>query len=1269
MRPLALKVVQPAKRPGVRSKARGLVKRERPAQRLSLDWLEPRTLLATLPPVVLDPTKGARALAASGSQSSPTIAVDPVNSQLMVAVWTQNGGSLAGTLSGNPGQTGNGYTTSYVGAAYSVDGGTNWTAFDPTGGVASFYGGVALDVTTLTATPPTPYVQVSDGGVAFDRNHNFYVLMSQRKPDSTAGVLMLEKFQFQLQAGVYTPVQTISDKRIYEWGNPTSTFNQYNYAINPVIAVDQSVPGFVDPTTNVAQSTNFNGTWSNNVYIAWSGVDIPNGFTPDITYNPFVVRIIGSSDGGQNFTGQTRRAITTVNDSRNGLNPDGSLSRTRDPRLTVSQGTSDGSVPSGQVNVVWDDWASLNGANPPQDLIQWSPVTATLFNRLAATLPGTGVTLTDAVDPGNSLPHIPATTTTNAAQSINVNLATTDPRWALPNVVIENLQVEVAINHPAISELRVRLIPPAASGLQPITLLDNNVTAANATKGTGATGAGLGFPFAEQGTLRGTVFWDSTSAASIVGNAGGGASLGVFRPSYSINNAPNGPFPPPTAGATGEGAAAVGTFSLLTDLRGLTAARVQGQWSLEITDFRAGNVGTLRNFALRFTAGIQNPANPTQITRTLTDGTDVTVATSTVRGQTSLQNTALYDLTYPLKINASPFLGVGPGASVAADNTLGSYSQNAGTIYVAYTDKFDPIRDGITNPPADNTDIFFASVVPLAPIRLGAPSAGAIPTPLQAKLNDDSAQQDGNTQSVLTPTFTTGRPQFEPQVAVDQTTGTVAVSYLDGRDDPTGTRVATYVATSLDGGGSFGKQTYVNAPNLAFDPVTGKNVVLGPVPANIPNGGDALFSQGPRQGLAIFDGRIYAAYASDWNGGGGLAATVSAALTAAGPRVVSSTMGVVGEPGDRLNTQRTATNAPEASSLVVSFDRFIDPASFTTGAGAPETVLNSYDFESGVQGWTRTPNTAANLWHRTTTGRSTATGHTGPASFYYGLGETATAQGNYNTGNVNTGTLTSPIITLPVDPVNGTGAPLRQIYLRFKYLLGTDKGSPNTDIASVTIQDVDPATGNATTDPSFPITLASNNPSIGGLADTAGAFTTANLDLTQFAGRSVKISFRFNSVNALNNLNEGWYVDDVAIVQPATPPDVQILYTALDGTQTLLPTSAILAVTPLDPTRLNPSVASSTTSATTFRIDFTPQAGPGTYSYAIGPNINDRIRWLNPTGQTVSGNLMDQNADAIQGASYVPTNLNAPLPDTEQLNALKTIIARADESRAAESSR
>ena len=86
-------------------------------------------------------------------------------------------------------------------------------------------------------------------------------------------------------------------------------------------------------------------------------------------------------------------------------------------------------------------------------------------------------------------------------------------------------------------------------------------------------------------------------------------------------------------------------------------------------------------------------------------------------------------------------------------------------------------------------------------------------------------------------------------------------------------------------------------------------------------------------GLAVADGMIIPVWASNQNLGTatlkvGLGIVSSVLTTAAGPRVLSSTEGPVGEPGDSVNIDRGPDGGPIADSFLVNFDRPIDPSTF-----------------------------------------------------------------------------------------------------------------------------------------------------------------------------------------------------------------------------------------------------------------------------------------------------------------------------------------------------
>ena len=109
----------------------------------------------------------------------------------------------------------------------------------------------------------------------------------------------------------------------------------------------------------------------------------------------------------------------------------------------------------------------------------------------------------------------------------------------------------------------------------------------------------------------------------------------------------------------------------------------------------------------------------------------------------------------------------------------------------------------------------------------------------------------------------------------------------------------------------------------------GRDRVVGPIPDNQsgdnPNT-DGTFSYGTRQGLAVLGGRVFNAWSGNLNGGldgkSYLDIHAAQALIPAGPRVVDGTMGVV--------TTTDTSGTPEARGFTVTFDRPIDPSTFST---------------------------------------------------------------------------------------------------------------------------------------------------------------------------------------------------------------------------------------------------------------------------------------------------------------------------------------------------
>jgi subtilisin-like proprotein convertase family protein len=806
-------------------------------RRLALEALEARSLLAVLPlPTVASRAVVSTTTADTSNESAPTVAVDPTNPLRLVAVWTYHETNVPTP----PFVTVNG--------AYSIDGGASWQGFSPFGNRLS---------NPNTTNPTVPYARVDDGQAAFDRNGNFYVLTRQHT-DNSSGALVLNKFRFT--GGAPIPVAGFGDRVVYQWA-PTG-----DQAVQPTLAVDDTLPSFVDPQTGATQTNPYAG----NVYVGFATVDTaPAGNPAGNNFNPNRIKVVGSSDGGFTFSGQTV------------LNDGSSFGAQRNgrPRLAVLQGTPTGRagapVAGGTVAVIWDDFGSGTNANPPIDFIRSDRLTG------AISVSGTtsGVML-DATDPGGGAAH-------NArVNDFPIAIDASDIRFG----TVSDVQLRLAITHAAVNELRIELVPPTGSNLPSIVLVQAQTnTAGTVNAGIGVSGANLGIL---NGFGVGTTFDDDAARNIVDINPNGGARgaaapyVGVFRPEAGSLAAFN-------------GAAGV-------DNPNSTADRfVGGTWTLRITDNRSGNVGNLANATLTITAGLD-------------DGADRLAATTYVRGGVGDSYTRNTQATTK---------GIGPGLVLASDRTLGAFSPFQGRIYAAYVD-----RDNVNNNPDDNTDIYLVTSDD-AGVTWSAP----------VKASGDDARTDGFSEGDNTFGLAlTGRPQFSPSVAVDQSTGTLALSWYDTRHDAARARVTTYVTASIDGGRSFADDVFANARKTATDAITGATVELGPVPDNqsiAATTAEATYSFGDRQGLAFAGGRIVPLWSGNRNGGADGKARLdilSAVIpVAAGPRIVASTMGPIaltdqfGNPVDPINPGGNAADGtPQLAGFEVTFDRPIDPASF-----------------------------------------------------------------------------------------------------------------------------------------------------------------------------------------------------------------------------------------------------------------------------------------------------------------------------------------------------
>ena len=188
---------------------------------------------------------------------------------------------------------------------------------------------------------------------------------------------------------------------------------------------------------------------------------------------------------------------------------------------------------------------------------------------------------------------------------------------------------------------------------------------------------------------------------------------------------------------------------------------------------------------------------------------------------------------------------------------------------------------------------------------------------------------------------------------------------------------------------------------------------------------------------------------------------------------------------------------------------------------APAAILFSDDIESGANGWS-----ASGLWHLSTSRAGSPT-----TAWYYGLEATH----SYDTGIANSGTLTSPIIDLRY-----TSQPVL-IYREWREM----EDVTFLDSAKVQVSDngntwetlyqseistaIDPLNWQPTAaEVGWNLNLRSRY--------SESQWVSRGVDLSSFAGKTVRIRFVFDTVDASHNDFEGWYVDDLNVVAAASPP-------------------------------------------------------------------------------------------------------------------------------------
>ena len=909
---------------GVRDQKPGGARAKTRLRREALELLERRELLSTststlpsptvltapslLAPRSLSAVVAAGALTSTPSANSPSVSVDPINPLKMVATWIDH--DAAGY---NPGAF-VAPITSYAQGAFSTDGGVNWTAFPSGFGPGS----MNIQEDFSLARPMVGvnvFTQVTDASFAFDRNENVYLLTSSHNATNSAGVLDVQRFKFAGNAPSNSQLTT----PVYSWDQADSLLA--DSAVTPVLCVDINLASFTDPISGTTQTDPYSG----NIYVAWSEDDA-NTYNGIAGFDPNTIRMSASSNQGLYFTHDAYvdnssnannhvNAVITVPPTPNTPLHD-SPARYSAPQIAISQGTS--AIAGGQVSIVYDDYGTQAGQGFDRILVQSNTLggTSEQYNPDGTLLPNP---IQSGVAATTTTPFVPGVTDTPIAVNI------TDLKFT----TLQALDVTTKIAWPDLSGLAVLLIPSPSANAYLTTLFGARYPGYISLMGNPQFGGDLG---AGDGTVNTGPNLGATAInpAANPSFAGGGT---VFD-QEAVRRISDG-----NVGGTADGHfKADGNFFILA-LQGLGASTLNGTWTLRTVDTK-GDTSTNPKFVVGVTLNFSSGINPGNLAGAAgaesvvadmnslfivpVQGIDPTNPASARASVTHTNNpgSQLYD-----KIGGTTVSGAGttflptqapavlPAPVIASDNTLGAFNAHPGRLYVAFTGQF-------SNAAAGNTDVFMAF----------SDDYGKNWSTVR-QVNDDNSTLDGFSAS--TPGGPLGRAQYEPLIAVEQSTGDLVVSFLDARNDPSNARVADYVAVSGNGGATFAANVYANETFTALNAVTGTAVNLGPIPDNqsVLGGVQDTLGFGAHQALAVVNGRIIPFWSSNQNLATRLNIVDSILSLPAGPRIIAATQGPVGTAGDTTNTTRLATDGTTlANTILLTFDRPINPLTLTTNS-------------------------------------------------------------------------------------------------------------------------------------------------------------------------------------------------------------------------------------------------------------------------------------------------------------------------------------------------
>ncbi|HZY90753.1 MAG TPA: proprotein convertase P-domain-containing protein, partial [Gemmataceae bacterium] len=913
--------------------------RARPA-RLTLEGLEDRTLMAVLPtPVVVTSQTGLPTVVTSTADKgvNPVVVQDPVNPQKLVTVFTYTN-SLPSPA--NP--------KTLVEGAFSINDGASWSLF-------AMPGNRGDPNTADGAGRPFPFSQSTDASVAMDRNENVYIVYSQHDDTNNSGILILQKFTFTTNAG---PTQTGAGAVS---NNVLTRYLNGEQDLNPVVGVDNNVPSFSDTAPDGTTRTQTDTMVGKAVYVGFN-VFTPAPLSPgDIAtganFNPNTIKVIASSDGGATFTTQQY-----LNDGLPGpviaggvrrLDPNydgttGPVHQYSAPQILFTQATADGRVKGGQLVFVWNDFGANNivsDTSQPDNGVLATPVATPAvftdnnpngFSQPPGTPPPpirTGHNVLDAIASSGTPPNIPVTT------SFTQTLTSIDPNFT----TVGDLDVGMSFFGDHLNEIQITLTAVDAQGRTlgtfgvgsngMVTLLQNRLGADG--KAPTIPPPAVGLP--DIAGLGGVVIsppnnliWHPAEAvfdqqaARAINDPGltasaGSPFIGHFRPeddstifggSPNLNGGPSG-------------------IEGLNAYSGLTRTQLlNSTWTLSFTDFVSEGNNPPPQFldfwSLKFSSNIS----------TTGFGTDVKVASPFGDKPLPAEIPGAKAAPFPT-VSPSSTIGIPATVSIAQDKTLGAFSPFQGRIYLAYSSQGPGFGGGSAGTGfVDNSNITLVASDNGGKTWTGISytDPATLRTAHDVTVNNDSPL-DGFSEG--------SRPQFVPTLAVDQVTGTLVAAFYDARYDAARARVATYIATSIDGGQTFRPETFVNTPKTAINAVaaaaTGINasstVTLEPVPGNMGASGDPL-GFGTHLGLVVNAGHVVPVWSGNLNSAGDNLFDAQVTI-AAGPRIVAGDQGPVVQDfsaaGVTYNNTFALDGTRRLGGFVVTFDRPVDATTFTTG--------------------------------------------------------------------------------------------------------------------------------------------------------------------------------------------------------------------------------------------------------------------------------------------------------------------------------------------------